>query len=85
VARQNDNSPQHLFAWRKAARASLLSLPADKGPLFVPVVTERRAVSKPPSSVTPKSSRQTSAVRRPLSNVQSKELTKPSEITRVPP
>ena len=42
VARQNDISPQHLFAWRKAARAGLLSLPADKGPLFVPVVTELR-------------------------------------------
>jgi transposase len=33
VARQNDIS--HLFAWRKAARAGLLSLPADKAPLFV--------------------------------------------------
>ena len=42
VARQNDISPQHLFAWRKAARAGLLSLPADKAPLFVPVVTELR-------------------------------------------
>ena len=40
VARQNDIS--HLFAWRKAARAGLLSLPADKAPLFVPVVTELR-------------------------------------------
>jgi transposase len=39
VARQNDISPQHLFAWRKAAR---VSLPADKAPLFVPVVTELR-------------------------------------------
>jgi transposase len=35
-------SPQHLFAWRKAARAGLLSLPADAAPMFVPVVTELR-------------------------------------------
>jgi transposase len=42
VARQNDISPQHLFPWRKAARAGLLSLPADEAPLFVPVVTELR-------------------------------------------
>ena len=42
VARRNDISPQHLFAWRKAARAGLLSLRADKAPLFVPVVTELR-------------------------------------------
>ena len=42
VARRHGISPQHLFAWRKAARAGLLSLPADKAPLFVPVVTELR-------------------------------------------
>ena len=42
VARRHDISPQHLFAWRKAARAGLLSLPADEAPLFVPVVTELR-------------------------------------------
>jgi len=42
VARRHDISPQHLFAWRKAARAGLLSLPADDGPMFVPVVTEGR-------------------------------------------
>jgi transposase len=28
--------------WRKAARAGVLSLPADEAPLFVPVVTELR-------------------------------------------
>jgi transposase len=38
VARRHDMSPQHLFAWRKAARASLLTLPADEAPMFVPVV-----------------------------------------------
>ncbi len=42
VARRHDISPQHLFAWRKAARAGVLSLPADEAPLFVPVVTEPR-------------------------------------------
>jgi transposase len=38
VARRHDMSPQHLFGWRKAARAGLLTLPADKAPTFVPVV-----------------------------------------------
>jgi transposase len=33
-------SPQHLFGWRKAARASLLTLPVDEVPMFVPVVRE---------------------------------------------
>ena len=42
VARRHDMSAQHLFAWRKAARSGLLSLPADEAPLFVPVVTELR-------------------------------------------
>lgn len=40
VARRHDMSPQHLFAWRKAARAGLLTLPA--APMFVPVVRETR-------------------------------------------
>jgi transposase len=42
VARRHDISPQHLFTWRKAARAGLLSLPADETPTFVPVVTAMR-------------------------------------------
>ena len=42
VARLHGISPQHLFAWRKAARAGVLSLPADEAPLFVPVVAELR-------------------------------------------
>jgi transposase len=42
VARRHEISPQHLFAWRKAARTGVLSLPADATPLFVPVVTELR-------------------------------------------
>ena len=40
VARQHAISPQHLFAWRKAARGGALSLPADTAPLFVPVITD---------------------------------------------
>jgi transposase len=43
VARRHGISPQHLFAWRKAARAGLLGLPADEAPLFVPVVPELRS------------------------------------------
>lgn len=42
LARRHDISPQHLFAWRKAARAGLLSLPADDAPFFVPVMSELR-------------------------------------------
>jgi transposase len=38
VARRHEISPQHLFGWRKAARAGLLILPADETPMFVPVV-----------------------------------------------
>ena len=44
VARRHDMSPQHLFAWRKAARAGRLTLPAEEAPMFVPVVTTIRAV-----------------------------------------
>ena len=32
VARRHEISPQHLFAWRKAARAGQLTLPADGFP-----------------------------------------------------
>ena len=38
AARRHDMSPQHLFGWRKAARAGLLTLPADEVPMFVPIV-----------------------------------------------
>ena len=37
VARRHEISPQHLFAWRKAARRGQLALPADEAPVFVPV------------------------------------------------
>ena len=39
VARRYEISPQHLFAWRKAARTGLLALPGEEGPMFVPVIT----------------------------------------------
>jgi transposase len=42
VARRHEMSPQHLFGWRKAARAGLLMLPAAEVPMFVPVVREAR-------------------------------------------
>jgi len=42
VARRHGISPHHLFVWRKAARAGVLSLPVDEAPLFIPVVTELR-------------------------------------------
>ncbi len=38
VARRHEISPQHLFAWRKAARDGRLTLPADEGATFVPVM-----------------------------------------------
>jgi transposase len=38
IARQHEISPQHLFAWRKAARDGRLTLPADEGATFVPVM-----------------------------------------------
>jgi transposase len=41
VARRHDLLPQHLFAWRKAARTGL-TLPVDAAPMFVPVVREPR-------------------------------------------
>jgi transposase len=44
VARRHDISPQHLFAWRKAARRGQLALPADEAAVFVPV---KMAAQKP--------------------------------------
>jgi transposase len=47
VARRHDISPQHLFSWRKAARAGHLSLPIDDAPALIPVVTEARHEAAP--------------------------------------
>ena len=44
VARRHEITPQHLFAWRKAARAGRLSLPAEQAPMFVPVVMANREI-----------------------------------------
>jgi transposase len=47
VARRHDISPQHLFVWRKAARAGQLILPMEDAQAFVPVVTEIRHEAAP--------------------------------------
>jgi transposase len=48
VARRHDISAQHLFAWRKAARAGQLTLPADGAAMFVPVLAAREPVAAQP-------------------------------------
>lgn len=48
VARRHEISPQHLFAWRKAARQ--LALPADEAAVFVPVMmAAQKPVATTPS------------------------------------
>jgi transposase-like protein len=42
VARRHDISPQHLFAWRKAARGGALSLPAEGRHGSSPPLVSRR-------------------------------------------
>ena len=50
VARRHDISPQHLFAWRKAARRGQLALPADDAAVFVPVMmAAQKPVATTPS------------------------------------
>ena len=46
VARRHDMTPQHLFAWRKAARTGRLVLPAADPPMFVPVVTATASLAR---------------------------------------
>jgi transposase len=51
VARRHEISPQHLFAWRKAARDGRLALPADEAAMFVPVMmTAPKPVLPKPSA-----------------------------------
>src|SRR5438034_9420225 len=38
VARRHEISPQHLFAWHKAARHGQPALPVDEAAVFVPVM-----------------------------------------------
>ena|ERR1017187_353323 len=52
VARRHEMSPQHLFAWRKAARAGGLPLPVDADPMFVPIVTTMPAMGMAARSMT---------------------------------
>src|SRR5262245_22599838 len=50
VARRHEISPQHLFAWRKAARRGQLALPADEAAMFVPVMmAAQKPVATTPS------------------------------------
>ena len=50
VARRHEISPQHLFAWRKAARNGQLALAADEAAEFVPVMmAARKPVATTPS------------------------------------
>ena len=44
VARRHEITPQHLFAWRKAALTGRLSLPAEQAPMFVPVMVASHEV-----------------------------------------
>jgi transposase len=52
VARRHEITPQHLFAWRKAARTGRLALPAEAAELFVPIVVarEKMVVAEPAAS-----------------------------------
>jgi transposase len=51
IARHYDLMPQHLFAWRKAARDGRLALAADAAAMFVPVVmAARKSVDRKPSA-----------------------------------
>jgi len=53
VARRHEISPQHLFAWRKAARRGQLALSADEAAVFVPVMMAgQKAVARTTPSIT---------------------------------
>ena len=54
VAREHDLSPQHLFQWRREAKAGKLVLPVDDDFLFAPILTEgphRQASSEIPIEI----------------------------------
>jgi transposase len=54
IARQNDISPQHLFKWRKDARAGRLVLPADEEAMFATVLVDKISDRRPdPAASTP--------------------------------
>ena len=52
VARRHEISPQHLFAWRKAARNGQLALAADEAAVFVPVMMAPQKAEAAKRSVT---------------------------------
>lgn len=52
VARRHEITPQHLFAWRKAARTGRLALPAEAAQLFVPVVVAPEKMVAEPAAAT---------------------------------
>ena len=51
VARRYEITPQHLFAWRKAARSGSLVLPSDAPLEFVPVVTQAHSEDTLPATI----------------------------------
>ena len=55
VARRYGLTPQHLFSWIRAAKDGQITLPADCGASFVPVVLEsaraRKAPCEPAASI----------------------------------
>ena len=51
VTHRHEMNPQHLFAWRKAARNGRLALPAEGATLFGPVMmAAQKPVAPPPSA-----------------------------------
>ena|SRR2546429_3932150 len=52
IARRHEISPQHLFAWRKAARNGQLALAADEAAVFVPVMMAPQKAEAAKRSVT---------------------------------
>ena len=49
IARRHDMSSQHLFNWIRAAKEGRLALPADKGAVFVPIVTATTEIRETPN------------------------------------